>query len=128
MKPLNTIPLQDFKSVFSDFEPLPGRVLRLAFVPGHYRLRITFLNRVVREPGLVEVEVKDGLITPVSVALVPDGTVLVQEKEQRVGARARGSAGWRNKYSSEETAMFRVSAEAKAPMPYQVKERTVYAR
>ena len=119
---------QGFKSVFSEFEPLPGRVLRLAFAPGHYRFRVTFLNCVVRGPGLVDVEVKDGLITPVPVVLVSDGTIQVQQKEQRVGGRARGSYGWRNKYSSDEATIFRVSAEAKAPIPYQVKERMPYAR
>src|ERR1017187_3566951 len=31
---------QGFRSVFSKFEPPPGRVLRLAFSPGHYRLRV----------------------------------------------------------------------------------------
>ena len=119
---------QEFESVFAEYEPPPGRVLRLAFAPGHYHFRVTFLNRVVRGPGRVDVEVKDGLITPVPVTLIPDGTILVQQKEQQVGARARGSYGWRNKYSVEETPILRLSAEAQAPRPYQVKERMPYAR
>ena len=43
---------QSFKSVFSELEPPAGGVLRLAFPPGHYRVRVTFLNRVVSEPAI----------------------------------------------------------------------------
>src|ERR1035441_1154472 len=50
---------QGFRSVFSEFEPPPGRVLRVAFPPGHYRMRGTVMNCVVPEPGLVELDVKD---------------------------------------------------------------------
>ena len=51
---------QSFKNVFSTFDPLPDKVLRLAFVPGHYRLQVTFLNRVITQPAEVEVEVQAG--------------------------------------------------------------------
>ena len=118
---------QDFRSVFSEFEPPPGRALRLAFPPGHYRLRVTFLNRVVRNPGVVEAEVKDGLITPVHVALISDGATQVETKQTSVGGTAYGRYGRRTKFSNDEAATYRVSAEANAPMPYQVKERMPYA-
>jgi hypothetical protein len=119
---------QGFRSVFSEFEPPPDRVLRLAFPPGHYRLRVTFLNHVVREPGVVEVEVKDGRITPVQVALIPDGTTQVETKEHRIGSTFRGRYGRSTKFGSDESTMYRISAEAKPSMPYQVKERMPYAR
>jgi hypothetical protein len=119
---------QGFRSVFSDFEPLPDRALRLAFPPGHYHLRVTFMNRVVRQPGLVELEVKDGLITPVHVALIPDGTTQVETKETRIGGTFKGRYGRGTKFGSDESTMYRISAEADAPMPYQVKERMPYAR
>ena len=80
---------QGFRSVFSEFEPPPGRVLRLAFPPGHYRLRVTFMNCVVREPGLVEVEVKDGLITPVHVPLIHDGTAPWRPKKPALAAPSK---------------------------------------
>jgi hypothetical protein len=118
---------QTFKTVFSELEPPPGRALRLAFPPGHYRLRVTFLNRVVREPGLVEVEVKDGMITPVHVTLTPDGTAQVQTKDKRIGGTYLGRYGRATKYGSDESTLYRVSAEAKPPKIYQVKEETTYA-
>jgi hypothetical protein len=119
---------QDFRSVFSEFEPPPGRALRLAFPPGHYRLRVTFMNRVVREPGLVEVEVKDGMITTVRVQLTEAGETTVETKQTSVGGTAYGRYGRRTKFSNDEAATYRVSAEANEPMSYQVKERMPYAR
>ena len=119
---------QSFQSVFSEFEPPPGRALRVAFAPGHYRLRVTFINCVVREPGLVEVEVKDGLITPVPVALIPDGTTQVETKETRVGGTFKGRYGRGTKFGSDESTTFRVSAEAKPAVSYQIKEQMPYAR
>ena len=71
---------QGFRSVFSEFEPPSGRVLRVAFPPGHYRMLVTFMNCVVREPGLVELEVKDGMITPVRVQLTDAGETTVDRK------------------------------------------------
>jgi hypothetical protein len=103
-------------------------VLRLAFPPGHYRLRVTFMNRVVQEPGLAEVEVKDGLITPVQVALIPDGTTQVKTKETRVGGTFKGRYGRGTEFGSDESTLYRVSAEAKSALPYQVKEQMPYAR
>jgi hypothetical protein len=120
--------MQGFRGVFSEFEPPPGRALRLPFPPGHYRLRVTFMNRVVREPGLVEVEVRDGLITPVHVVLIPDGTTQVETKETRVGGTFKGRYGRGTKFGTDESTMYRVSAEAKPALPYQVKEQMPYAR
>jgi len=71
---------------------------------------------------------EDGLITPVNVRLIPDGTTQVQIKEQRVGGTAKGRYGWKTKYSSTETTLFQLRAEAEAPMSYRVKEQTTYAR
>ena len=119
---------QGFKSVFSELEPPPGRVLRLAFPPGHYRMRVTFMNRVVREPGLVELEIKDRLITPVHVALIPDGTTQVETKKTRVGGTFKGRYGRGTKFGSDESTMYRVSTEAQASVPYQAKEQMPYAR
>ena len=118
---------QDFRSVFSEFEPPPGRALRLAFPPGQYRLRVTFMNRVVRNPGVVEAEVKDGMITPVRVQLTEAGETTVETKQTSIGGTAYGRYGRRTKFSSDEAATYRVSAEASASMPYQVKERMPYA-
>ncbi len=113
---------QGFKKLFSDFRPSAGGGLRLALVPGRYRLEVTFLNLAVREPCLVEVEIKDGWVTPVQVALVGDGTSLVQRKEQRAGASAKGGYRLKTSYRSEESMIYQLSAKTSAPVSYQTKE------
>ena len=119
---------RDFQRLFSEFEPPPGGVLRLAFPPGHYRLRVTFLNRVITQPAEVEVEVQDGNITPVRVTLTEAGVTFVQTKTASPGATAYGRYGRRTKIASDESVMYRLSAVGDAPVAYQPKERMPYAR
>lgn len=60
--------------VYADLKPPAGGVLRLACVPGPYQFQVTLLNRVVLQPALVDVEVVEGLTTPVRVGLIPNDT------------------------------------------------------
>jgi hypothetical protein len=119
---------QSFKKVFSELEPPAGGFLRLAFAPGHQRLRVTVLNRVIARPAEVEVEVPDGNIIPVRVTLTPAGTALVETREVSHGGTAKGRYGRRTKYGSDETTMFQLRAEAELPTSYRVKEQTSYVR
>lgn len=119
---------QEFQRVYSELDPLPGRVLRLAFPPGPLRLRVTFLNRVVQEPVVVDVELADGMVAPVHVVLTAAGTNQVERKDERRGGTYRGRYGRGIQYGSDESVSYRVSAEAQTPVPYQVKERMPYAR
>ena len=119
---------QVFQSIFSELEPPQNGALRLAFPPGHCRLRVTFLNRVIAKPAEIEVEVRDGKITPVRVTLTAAGASQVRTEEESRGGRARGSYGRRVKVGSVETAMYNVSAVADPPVAYQTKERKSDAR
>ena len=112
---------QNFTVIYSELSPPADGILRLAFAPGNYRLQITFLNRVVTEPGLIEVEVVDGKITPVQVTLTPAGTASVQRKEQRVGMKAGGFAGRKTTAINDDSTTYQISAVAAAPLPYQPK-------
>jgi hypothetical protein len=117
---------QAFKEVFSELEPPTGGFLRLAFAPGHYRLRVTFLNRVITQPAEVEVGVQDGKIIPVRVVLTSAGTTQVETRKVSRGGTVRGRYGQRTRLGSNETAMYNLSAVADPPVPYQVKERMSY--
>jgi len=119
---------QSFQRVFSELKPPRTGVLRLAFAPGRHQFRVTFLNRVIAKPAEVELEVQDGKITPVRVTLIEVGVALVQTRETNRGGTARGRYGRRTKIGSDATAMYSLSAVADAPIPYQLKERTPYAR
>ena len=119
---------QSFKSVFSELKPQPGGIARLAFAPGRHRLRVTFLNRVIRKPAEIEAEVQDGKITPVRVTLTEAGVAQVETKETSRGGTAYGRYGRRTQIGSDETTMYSLSAVADPPMSYQLKERMSYAR
>jgi hypothetical protein len=118
---------QSFQRVFSELEPPLGGVLRLAFAPGHHRLRVTFLNRVITQPAEVEVEVQDGKITPVRVTLTAAGVALVRTERENRGGTAKGRYGRRTTIGSDETVMYAISAVADTPVAYQLKERMSYA-
>jgi len=119
---------QSFKRLFSDFEPPPGRILRLALSPGPHRLRVASMNYFTRGPAVVDVEVENGMVTPVHLSLIPEGTGRVERKEQQLRATAKGYYGRASKIHTDQSAIFRITAETSAPLPYQVKERTAYAR
>jgi len=118
---------QSFKRLFSDIEPPPGRILRLALNPGHHRLRVASLNYLTQGPAVVEVEVKDGMVTPVHLNLIPEGTGTVERKEEQLRATAKGYSGRAIKIHKDQSVMFRITAEVSPPAPYEVKERAVYA-
>jgi hypothetical protein len=119
---------QSFRTVFSEFKPLAEGVLRLGFAPGHYRLRVMFLNLTVVAPALAEVEVKDGMITPVLLELSAAGKTTVQTKDTSIGSTAYGRYGRRTKIESSENGTYRAKAIPQPVQAYQVKQQMPYAR
>jgi hypothetical protein len=119
---------RDFELVFWDLDPPPGGILRLAFAPGHQRLRVAFLNRVIKKPVEVEVEVQDGKVLPVLVTLTEAGTTVVKSKEQERGGTAFGRYGRRTKFSSAEMAVYDIALAVAPPVAYQPREQMHYAR
>lgn len=113
--------------VFYKTSPVPGPILRLAFKPGQYQLRVTVLNHAVIAPGVADVEVQDGRVTPVTVTLLPEGTVLVETKQAQAGGTYYGRYGRRTKIRNTEAVNYEVSAEPQPPLPYQPKAQMPYA-
>jgi hypothetical protein len=118
---------QSFRTVYSEFKPPPNGVVRLAFAPGHHRLRVTFLNRTVPEPALADVEVKDGMITPVLMQFSDAGATTVQTKSTSVGSTAYGRYGRRTKIDSSENLTYNVRALPQPPQAYRLKQQMPYA-
>jgi hypothetical protein len=114
------------KKLYYEFHPVTEPILRLAFKPGHYQLRVSFLNQVITRPGTAEVDVRDGMVTPVTVTLLPTGTVRVENKEGQVGSTYYGRYGRRTRIRSSEANSYEVNAEPQAPVPYQPKAEMSY--
>src|SRR5436190_8027009 len=117
-----------FQKVFREFAPVEGRVLRLAFAPGHYQLRVTFLNRIITAPAVVEVTVEDGRVTPVRITLAEEGSTLVQTRETSHGGTYYGRYGRSTKLSSAKQSSYGLSATAEPREPYQLKQLMPYAQ
>jgi hypothetical protein len=100
---------QRYQIIFSELQPLPDGVLRLALPPGKHRLRVTILNRIVREPSAFGADVVAGMIIPVHVVLTEDGVTEVQGRD------------------GQEISRYRISTVVNAPVPYRVKAEMPYA-
>jgi hypothetical protein len=114
-----------FKTVFSRLKPLDGPILRLATPPGHQRFQITFLNRVVENPATVDVEVLNGMITPVRVELIEVGSTKLERREARLGYTVRRFEPGARVTSSEASA-YDVLAKPQPSVPYRKKASAHY--
>ena len=115
----------EMRTVFSEFEPVPGTILRLAAPPGAHRFQVWFLNEATEGPQGVEVRVENGKVTPVHVSLEAAGTTSVERKEYGF----RGSAkryGRGTKIVSEQNAVYKIGAVAGVPETYRPKEQMPY--
>ena len=117
---------QKYDVVFSELKPLREGVLRLAFPPGRYQLRLTFLNCAIREPAVFEVEVAATLVTPVHVVLTEDGITQVQGRDPNAGRNRKGG-GRKTGFNMDEASIYRIATVVNAPLPYRVKEQMPYA-
>jgi hypothetical protein len=115
------------RKVFYEFDPVREPILRLAFKPGPYQLRVTFLNHAIVVPGVADVEVRDGMVTPVTVTLLPAGTALVETRSGQAGSTYYGRYGRRTRISNTGTASYEVSAEPQPSVPFQPRAQMPYA-
>lgn len=112
------------RKVFSEFDPVREPILRLAFKPGQYQLNVTFLNHVIASSGAVEVEVRDGMITPVPVTLVDAGAAQVTTRQ--AGRSYLGRYGKHAKITDNQSVSYEVVADPQPPLLYQTKAKMPY--
>ena len=60
---------QSYKEFTAQFKAPGEGVFRVEARPGGHKARISFVNQAIEAPAEVEVEVRDGMITPVQVTL-----------------------------------------------------------
>ena len=115
----------ELKTVFSQFDPVEGSVLRLAASPGRQRYQVWIVNRVTEGPVFVDVPVENGKVTPVHVTLTPSGTTSVNRKVYGFRPSAKGYGRGTKIVTSGED-VFRLGLTAEPAKPYQTKERMQY--
>ena len=111
---------QAYREFSAEFNAPGQDIFRVEARPGHYRARITFANRFIEAPAEVEVDVRAGMITPVPVALETAGTSNIHKVEDRAGGALR------NKVAYQPETVWKISATAKAALPYAPKAQMPY--
>ena len=115
----------EMRTVFSEFKPVQGTILRLAAPPGNHRFQVWFTNQVTEGPQTVQVQVADGRVTPVHVTLTPVGSTSVDRKDYAFRGSTKGY-GSGTKIVSGQSPVYQISAEAGMPQAYAPKEGMPY--
>lgn len=115
----------DLQTVYSEFDPVPGTVLRLAAPPGSHKFEVWVMNRVTEGPQSLDVSLEDGKITPVHVTLTSAGKASVDRKVYGFRPSAKGY-GRGTKIVSDESSVYKIVAVAESPRTYQQKEQMPY--
>jgi len=115
----------EMKTVFSEFDPVPGTILRLASTPGNNKFEIWVMNRVTEGPQSLEVPIEDGKVTPVHVTLTSAGKTSVDRKVYGFRPSAKGY-GRGTKIVTDESSVYKIGAVAESARPYQQKEQMPY--
>jgi hypothetical protein len=111
---------QGYKEFTAQFKAPAEDILRVQAKPGSHKARISFVNQAIEAPAEVEVEVREGMITPIKVTLEKGDTTYVRS----VDDRARDIH--RNKVSDYQQQRWKISAAAQPPVSYTPKSQTAY--
>ena len=111
---------QSYKEFSAQFKAPGEGVFRIEARPGRHKARVSFVNQAIEAPAEVEVEVREGMITPVQVSINQGDSTYVRV----VGDRARDVH--RNKVTDYQQERWRISAVAQPFIPYTAKQNTAY--
>jgi hypothetical protein len=111
---------QSYKEFTAQFKAPGEGVFRIEARPGRHKARISFVNQAIEAPAEVEVEVREGMITPVQVTINQGDSTYVRV----VGDRARDVH--RNKVTDYQQQRWQISAVAQPFIPYTAKQNTAY--
>ena len=113
------------RTVYSEFEPVQGSVLRVASLPGNHSFQVWFINRYTTGPRSIDVQVADGKVTPVHITLSPQGEVFTDRKEFRFGGSSKGYARG-TKMVTVTGERYRIDAAPGDPRAYATREHMPY--
>ncbi len=111
------------RTLFHDLSPVEGNVLRLQVPPGTYWFEVWFNNLTITGPGCFQVQLVNGMVTPVHISLVPVGTVYVYDNRREV-INVPLTEYARKRYY--EALQFRIGATAEVAQVYKPKEQMRY--
>jgi hypothetical protein len=110
---------QGYKEFTAQFETPQFSIFRVEARPGKHKARIELVNRIVESPVELEVDIREGMITPIRVTMTPAGTSEVRVREDR----ARWQRSRVRQYGEQ---MWKLSAKTEPPIPYAPKQSMTY--
>lgn len=110
---------QAYREYTAQFHSAEANIFRIEARPGSYQARISVVNSAVEAPAEVEVQVREGMITPIRVTGVVAGESSFRVKEDRL----RWEASRVREYPQR---VWKISASAQPPVPYAPKEDMKY--
>ncbi len=116
--------IEGYKEFTAEFKTPGQDIFRVSARPGPHKARISFVNQAVEAPAEIEVEVRDGMITPVQVKIEKGDTSFVRDVDDRVRAGFRN--GGRNQVTDYRQQRWMISAKVQPPVPYTPKQSTAY--
>jgi hypothetical protein len=111
---------QSYKEFTAQFKAPGEGVFRIEARPGRHKAHISFVNQAIEAPAEVEVEVREGMITPVQVRVSQGDSTYVRV----VGDRARDIH--RNQVTDYQQQRWQITAVALPFTPYTAKQNTAY--
>ena len=111
---------QSYKEFTAQFQAPGEDIFRVQARPGPHKARISLVNQAIEEPAEVEVEVREGMITPVKVTLVPGDKTYVRVVDDRAKVK------YRNKVTDYSQTRLRLTAAAEPPVAYAPKQAMNY--
>jgi hypothetical protein len=115
----------ELRTLFSEFKPVQGNIVRLAVAPGTHQFQVWVMNQATEGPQPVKAPIENAKVTPVHVTFKSVGTTTVDRKVFRFGGSAKGY-GRGTKIASDQDEVFQIGAVAGTPQAYQPKERMPY--
>jgi hypothetical protein len=115
---------QDYREFTTEFKTPGEGILRVEARPGPHKGRISFVNQAIEAPAELEIEVREGMITPVEVKVAKGGSSYVRSVEDR--ARSGFNTGGRNKVTDSQQQLWQITARALPPIPYIPKQNAAY--
>ena len=83
---------QGYKEFTAQFKAPGEGIFRVEARPGRHKARISFVNQAIEAPAEIEVEVREGMITPVKVTLEQGDSTYVRIVEDRPNVFPRMAA------------------------------------
>ncbi len=111
---------QGYKEFTAQFKAPGEGIFRVQAKPGSHQARISFVNQAIEAPAEVDVEVREGMITPVKVTLEQGGNTYVRVVEDRA------KNIYRDKVTDYQQQRWKISAAGQPPVPYTPKSQMAY--